>query len=176
MFEYRIRDNEADVADVYLLPDLVFNNETGLADLQPTTDGRDLLAQDGLATGMIICLFTDKRLPDEMDLPTGQVDRKGWAGDTFDVLTEKGEAELGSLLWTLWPSYLNDDVKVRAIEYCEDALQPLIDQGAVERFEIQAEISGDQQSALILQIDAYSPNNNDPQKYRFGVLWEQTVN
>jgi phage gp46-like protein len=114
-----------------------------------------LRARDQLATAIILCLFTDRRRPDDVEAPDGSAERRGWHGDTFDM--ERGEAALGSLLWTLERGVLNYETQRRAEYYAAEALEPLIAQGAVERFDIVSEIDKDR-GLLGLRIAAHGPS------------------
>lgn len=125
---------------------------------QPDEAGNEagLQARYPLETAIVICLFTDRRLPDEM-AETGQWDRRGWHGDTFDLDAEAGERAMGSLLWTLDRSALAGGatgVARRAEDYAAEALQTLIDQGLIARFDIEAEVDA-AAGRLSLRVAAY---------------------
>ncbi len=133
-------------ADWAVAPPDEIGNEAGLQALYP------------LETAIVICLFTDRRLPDEM-AETGEWDRRGWHGDTFDLDAEAGERPMGSLLWTLDRSALTNSgtatsVARRAEAYAAEALQTLIDQGLIARFEIEAE-TDTAAGRLSLRVAAY---------------------
>ncbi len=113
-------------------------------------------SQDSLGTAILICLFTDRRRPEDVASPDGSTDRRGWHGDSYDVETSEGERELGSLLWTLQRERLTIE-DLRLVEhYASDALQTLVDQGVVDHFEIRAEkdsVAG----RVSMLINAFSP-------------------
>lgn len=104
-----------------------------------------LKAQNPLATSIMLCLFTDrrrrdgKRRRDDMPANDGSLDDRGYHGDSYDVDTAAGERELGSLLWTLERERLTTQDLKLIEHYAADALQTLVDQGAVDHFEITAE-------------------------------------
>lgn len=111
-------------------------------------------SQDPLHTAIIICLFTDKRRPDSIPSPDGSDDRRGWHGNSYDVDSAAGERELGSLLWTLDRSLIDDQTLRMAVHFSADALQTLVDQGAVDHFEIEAE--ADRLNGILkLQVNAF---------------------
>lgn len=94
--------------------------------------------KDQLATSIGLCLFTNLRRPDWMDI--GDARREGWAGDTFDLDADAGERPAGSWLWTLRNGELTEATRQKAIVYATEALQTLLIQGAVASFDITCEI------------------------------------
>lgn len=115
-----------------------------------------LAATQPIETAILLCLFTDRRLPDEMADPT-DFDRRGWHGDTFDLDRNAGERPMGSLLWTLDRAALSAGTARLAEHYAAEALQTLIDQRVVRSFDIAAEVDG-QNAMLKLEIVAYGPS------------------
>lgn len=112
-----------------------------------------LQALDPIGTAILLCLFTDRRLPGEADPPDEAGSRRGWHGDTFDVNLQEGERALGSLLWTLERSALSRDTVRLARHYASESLQTLVDQGVVAVFDIAAE-AGNQEGRLLLHVKA----------------------
>jgi len=113
-------------------------------------------AKEPLGSAILMCLFSDKRRSDDIPSPDGSVDRRGWHGDTFDLRSEEGERELGSLLWTLERATLNYDTERIAEHYAAEALQTLVDQGVVSRFDIAASVDHPR-NRLTLEIRAFDP-------------------
>jgi phage gp46-like protein len=113
-----------------------------VADAEEVTTNRGgFQSRDQLTTAIIQCLFTDKRKPDELEVNNESDDPRGWHGDSYDVDIDAGERELGSYLWTLQrDGPVPVDVK-RVEHYASEALQTLVDQGAVDHFEITAEVA-----------------------------------
>ena len=115
-----------------LSPDLVFDGimaDLALAGADETGNRGGLAAREVLKTAVIIALLTDARAEPE-ELRDGDVNR-GWPGDHFDLDASAGEAPIGSKLWLLMRSTVDDvDTPRRAEAYALEALQPLIDQGA----------------------------------------------
>lgn len=132
----------------------------------PNRGGLQALAP--LATAVLVCLFTDKRRPDDVDAPSGTNERRGWHGDTFDIDGASGERELGSLLWTLERAILSEETARLAKQYAEDALQTLVDQGAVSRVEIAAAVNR-QEQALILHVAAMNEEGESIFKNTFPI-------
>lgn len=177
-FEIRIRENEECAVDQLLFPDLIYSNEDGqfMADMAMTADGLDLLHQNPLHTAIIACLFTDKRQPEDQRVPGDTPDRRGWHGDTYDVREDFGERELGSLLWTLKArGTLDYETERLAEQYCHDALQTLIDQGAVTEVTVQATAEPTLGRLEIVIDPILSPLFDDPYSVRFALPWQQTL-
>lgn len=120
-------------AEPSLAPDLVWDGIMGdlaLAEPGETGNRGGLRARAALETAVLICLMSDGRADPE-ELREGDRNR-GWPGDNFDMASEAGEAPIGSRLWLLLRRTINDDVVPRLAEtYAREALQPLINQGAV---------------------------------------------
>lgn len=95
--------------------------------------GADLAAGGDLATAMLISLFTDRVAgPDDIP-PDGTGDPRGWWGDVADGVP------IGSRLWLLERAKRTQETLSRAQDYIAEALQWLIDDGVVARFEIHVE-------------------------------------
>lgn len=185
----RIRDNEGcDDPVPFLSPDLVVQNYLGaeirfdheLAEDDETRNKQGLRSKEGLHTAIIIQLFTDRRILDDQVHPDPRSqDPRGWWGDSVDIETEYNETELGSHLWLLRRSILNNEVVETAKGYVEEALQPILDQGAVASFHIEAEAQsmaqGGQPSTgvLAIAVDGYSQDGLKVYSQRFDVLWDQ---
>jgi phage gp46-like protein len=137
------------------LPQLDGSGDFALADpdLEPRNIG-GLRSISPLGSAVFQCLFTNKRRPDELMQPG--LDRQGWAGDTFDIIEEDGERELGSLLYTLERSAIDYDTMGRARAYAAESLATLIDQGRVREFEIVVE-ADKAKGFLIISVTAVTP-------------------
>lgn len=89
-----------------------------------------LQSGDDLQTAVLISLFTDRlALPSDV---TTDGDRRGWWGDD-------AKYPIGSRLWLLDRVKGPQDVPQRAQDYAAEALQWLIDDDAVARFDIAAQ-------------------------------------
>jgi len=129
-------------ADFVLARDDEFDNLKGLQSVSP------------LETAILIQLFTDAR----DDSPDAE-ERRGWFGDAVDVEGKSGEAPLGSLLWTLERAALVPDTGLKAVTFALQALQPLVDQGFVQRFDVGHEIDAEA-GVLALSIVAVGETGN----------------
>ena len=184
----RIREGEAcDPVQPFLSPDLVIINNFGpqigfdfaLAEPDEVRNKKGLRAKSGLHTAIIIQLFSDRRAQDGDELPDDRnPDLRGWWGSSVDVRTDLGEGELGSRLWLLQRSVLTTEVVNKAREYCIEALQPILDQGAVASFDVQCEgqfggpvdpVSG----LLAIHIGAFSQSGDKVYAQKFQALWQQ---
>ncbi len=126
-------------------PEVELNNIGGLQALR------------SVETAIILCLFTDRRRPDWLTAGDDSSERRGWHGDTYDIEAEEGEGPLGSLLWTLERAALTQDTQDKAKAYAEEALETLILQGIIARFEIETEVD-QMANRLALGIKAYGPD------------------
>lgn len=93
----------------------------------------DFTADSGLATAVLISLFTDQRAPDVSLLPDSEESLRGWWGDLEDFKT-------GSLLWLLQREKMVSETATRAREYCLEALAWIIDEGIAEKIEVEADL------------------------------------
>ncbi len=131
-------------------------------------DNRDTALRDSV----IIALFTDKRAPDGDPLPVENGDRRGWWADALSALNDA----LGSLLWTLERSLVNNETATLARGFAEDALEYLtrdriatevLVEGSVVRF------AGLRPNAI--QLDVTIRRGDAPDiALRFQGLWEGT--
>ena len=176
MTEITFRYEEATEAQPFLLPDSIWNQANGYADWAlagPAETGNvgGLQALHGLHTAITICLFTWKRREDYQGNGLGS-DPKGWFGDAVDIDEDAGERPMGSLLWLLLRSPLNDQVARDAVTYASDAVQTLVDQGVVGRFVITStadKIAGQ----LRLIVQAFSTAGAQIYNQTFAQIWGQ---
>lgn len=96
--------------------------------------GGDLVADDGLATPVLVSLFTDARAPSFDVLPDEDSSLRGWWGD-FDQ-----DDNTGSLLWLISREKLLPEVAERAREYCVDALRWLTDEDIAESYDVDVQL------------------------------------
>jgi phage gp46-like protein len=95
----------------------------------------DLRLDNGLATAVLISLFSDRRADESDRLPDGDTDRRGWWGDAWPEI--EGD-KIGSRLWLLYREKQLQSTVERAREYAEESLAWLIETGAAERLEVEA--------------------------------------
>jgi phage gp46-like protein len=93
--------------------------------------------EGGLATAVILSLFTDARAGADDTLPHGQTDRRGWAGDEF-MPAATGQDAWGSLLWLLYAGKVTPDIPERARYYAAAALDWLVRDGIASRVDVAA--------------------------------------
>lgn len=182
----RLRDGEAcDPTTPFLSPDLVIVEADGatvgfdyvLAGTDETRNRGGFSAKRGLHTAVAIQLFSDRRWIEGQDiLDERDPDRRGWWGDSVDL--QPGEDEIGSWLWTLRRSDLTPETLAKAREYALLALQPLVDQGAVVRFEVECQgLRGTPidptAGVLVIKVDGYGRDGSKIYATRFEALWKQ---
>lgn len=128
-------------------------DSNGLIDLKITDSG--LATEETLETAVIVSLLTDRRANTDDALPDGRAssglippDRRGWAGD---ALSDVDGDRIGSRLWLLSREKQTEQTRLRAIDYAEEALQWLIDDGHAVSVSIEAEWS--ERGRLDMEID-----------------------
>lgn len=87
--------------------------------------------EDALRSAIIVSLLTDRRANIDDVIPDAPAsnqsippDRRGWAGD---ALADVSGDRVGSRLWLLSRKKQTEETRRLAIEYCQEALQWLID-------------------------------------------------
>lgn len=140
--------------------------------------GRDSRAPGGLKadapieTAIALLLLTDARARPEDRLPTWVEDPRGWWGDGIDVDEARGEADLGSRLWTLQWASLSQETADRAEDLAREALNPLLRQGVCQRIDVRAElVDGD--TRIDLAVNIYGAVGNRPIARRYALIWER---
>lgn len=150
-------------------PDVVWNGIVGDLEITASNDPVNpagLRAGQSLATAVLICLMTDCRV-EATELRDGDANR-GWPGDSFDL--EPGEVPLGSRLWLLRRRALSEDIELEAQDYARAALQPLIDDGAFVRFDVEASANR-VENRLDLDVRGYGNAGEMRFSQRFALLW-----
>jgi phage gp46-like protein len=125
-------------ARAHLAPDIVWNGLTGDVAVNAWPGGDGGLKSDAhLVSAITIALMTDIRVEAD-ELREGDVNR-GWPGDAFDLDEAAGERPLGSRLWLLRRRTVSDSLTpVLAEDYAREALQFMLDIGAVAGIEVEA--------------------------------------
>lgn len=179
MAPLRLRIGEGDKPQPSLYWDSAWDVERGvadwaLADANETQNRGGLRAQAGLHTAIILALFSDKRVPE--DHPHRKYidgnDLGGWWGNTLDLREDLGEEELGSLLWIYARAPLNEETRRFVEVAAEEALAPLIKQGAAARIDVKAELHS-AFNRLDLSVQVYGRNGQRVYSQRFSDLWHQ---
>lgn len=116
----------------------------GLIDLQAGSSG--IIMEDTLYSSIVISLLTDRRAHADDELPTHQQpgnplppDRRGWCGD---ALADIEGDRYGSRLWLLERAKQTEETRRRAIFYCKEALQWIVDDGHATSIEVTAAWAG----------------------------------
>lgn len=132
-----------------------------------------LRAEAALHTATLIILMTDARAPDDVALPMGDDDRRGWWGDSIR-LDDEPEQALGSLIWTETERGIADEDTARRVrDYAEEAMAVLIAQGAVARTEVETELRA-AEGFLGLIVRHFDHAGDRVYEQRFAVLWGET--
>lgn len=174
--DFLIRIAEGQDPEPLLLWDTVWNITEGQADWA-VSDGTDggLRATSALHTAVLLCLFTDKRVPDEHPLRKFiDGDPGGYWGDAIDVRLDLGETgDMGSYLHALERSPLSDEIARMAQAICEEALATLITQRVCVRVEVEV-AHNDAVGRLEILVRLYGRDGQAIYDQRFGALWAQT--
>jgi len=92
-------------------------------------DGFELLRDPGFETEVLLMIGTDARAGDDDKLPHYTSTKRGWWGDALLG------SNLGSKLWLLERSKLDDSTLTLAEQYTVDALNPLIEEEQASRIQ-----------------------------------------
>lgn len=98
-----------------------------------TLSGADLQGNHDLVSAVLISLFTDRVANVDDAIPDGSNDPRGWWADGGQ------QYPIGSRLWLLQRSKQTDETASKARDFIAEALQWMIDDGAVVRFDIGTE-------------------------------------
>lgn len=157
-----------------LVPDIVWDGRCGDyrrvgADEPGNPFG--LQSRQQLATAVLVCLQTDRAVEPEA-LRDGD-EQRGWAGDVFDLDSGRGERPLGSRLWQLRRATLDETETPRFAEYaCREALQTLIDQGAVARIDFASQVFMDR-NRFEFTVTLFGRDGRELYQQSFAILWDQ---
>jgi phage gp46-like protein len=95
--------------------------------------GANLQSGNDLETAILISLFSDREANPDDVIPDGTGDPRGWIGDIGQPY------KIGSRIWLLARAKQTQETLRRANDYIAEALQWLIDDGVVARFDITTE-------------------------------------
>lgn len=145
-----------------------------LAGPSETRNVGGLQATSAIETAVLICLFTDRRCPANHPLAKfAGADPRGYWGDSVDVRTDLGEAEMGSLWWLVMARGIADLDAARWIEAMgAEALAPLVNQRACARIDVSA-TAYPEQGLVTCDIALYGRDGTQVYARRFDVLWRQ---
>ncbi len=132
--------------------------------------GPALLADDGLATSIVLSLFTDRVAEPGDMLPGGPTGRRGWWGDAYaDVPGDR----IGSRLWLLVREKVQPAVLRRAELYAKEALQWLVDDGVASRVDVLAELAPGAPHQGLMALTVTVTRSAEPvAQYRFEAFWK----
>lgn len=127
----------------------------------------DLVRELGLETAVIISLFTDRRANDDDELDDID-DRRGWWADST---SEIDDDQIGSRIWLLGRSKTTKETELRLVEYAEEALQWLIDDGVAEDIVVTTERTGIKgNDRLDFKVEIFKVDGNT-ETFKFDDLW-----
>lgn len=106
--------------------------------------GSQLAAGSDLVTAVIISLFTDRAAEPDDVVPDGSGDPRGWWAD--------GDVKIGSRLWLLERAKKTQDTLARAQNYCQEALQWLIDDGVASAIDVYVEWQASNRLAIQVTV------------------------
>ncbi len=125
--------------------------------------GADLQTGDDLETSILISLFSDREANADDEIPDGSGDPRGWVGD------QGQDYKIGSRIWLLARAKQTTETLQRASDYIAEALQWLIDDGVVARFDITVEWT--RRSMLGAQVTAFRPDGSST-ALNFSWVWD----
>lgn len=124
----------------------------------------DFKLEEGLKTAIWMSIFCEKRDPEVVDWQA----QRGWVGDQ---LNDDG-FQIGSLLWTLNQSRLDDDTIIEAQSIIEDCLEWLITQNYATDVNVSIYKNLDK-TGLLANIELIR-NDNIKENLSFD-LWNKTI-
>lgn len=145
-----------------------YENETA-EDIGPAVvriTGADLHRDPGFETAVLISLFSDARAREQDALPQGHESRSGYFGSLV------AGSEVGSRLWLLCRSVIDETTLRHVEQYCKDALQWMIDDRVASSVEAVASRGGINQVNFFVRISR--PATNDV-SLKFFVNWEHQI-
>lgn len=143
---------------------LIWSEQLGSADL--AVIGTDLATDEGLKTAVELSLFLDRRAEDDDVPPSGDPnDRRGWWGDEF--ATVEGD-RYGSRLWMLDRAASTHENALAAKQYCEEALQWLLDDRVASAVDVVTEATRER---LSIAVTLRRPGK-DPISLRYAARWD----
>lgn len=157
--------------------------KTGSSYIDWLMDGPDLASDEGLATAVLISLFTDRLADDGEAVPgtppmasKGPADRRGWWGDTpADPSQETGPSSLtGSRFWLRagWPA---NDRTARQIEIdAREALKWMIDENVARSIDVTTCWSARDVISLRVSISQRGAHGQ-PELFEYDYVWSPTM-
>lgn len=135
-----------------------------LADADLVLERGDLGIENGLASAILLSLFTDRRATDNELARFGGEDARGWWGDS---LAEVEGDQFGSKLWLLQREKQTSETLVRARAYAQEALAWLIEDGIADSVAVDALYPRRSLLGLVVEpVRARAP------RQRYAYVWE----
>jgi len=132
---------------------------------------RDVLRDPGFETAVLITLGTDKYADDDDPLPDDGGYRGGWFGDSIPPVPDY---KMGTKLWLLRRSKTEREIPARAKEYLLDGFKWMIDDGIIEKIEVNVERRRDLNTTLAFTLSFIKPEGNTI-FYKFYYNWEEQL-
>ena len=129
----------------------------------------DLAVDEGLATAVLISIFTDARAPDASLLPSGETSLRGYWGD-FDE-----DQSTGSLMWLIQREKTTSEVARRAFEYCTEALEWVKSYDIAETVTVDSRIVGSFGLQIKIKISRGNAKGYSYLWYAIAKYTEQTI-
>ncbi len=119
-----------------------------------TLDGGGLALDHGLATAIVISLFTDSMAHPDDVLPDGTTDRRGWWGDAFPPTAAPTDQpwRTGSRLWLLSREKQTSETARRAETYAREALAWMVAMGVAATVDVTGEWTGTGRLELVITV------------------------
>jgi len=152
--------------------DMSFDPETLRQYGDWSLDGISLQDDNMLASAVWLCLFTDRRAPDDQALPGDSDDPRGWWGDAVDVRGNLGETPLGSLMWLYERSSLTDNTRKGLEDAAYDSLECLVTQGMIADRFVSVVIDKTRGIADV-RVTLYAQNRQKVFDAKFTRVWQQ---
>ena len=114
--------------------------------------GADLASGDDLETAFLISLFTDRVALSDDIITDGSTDPRGWWGDSGE------EFPIGSRIWLLQRANMTTETLANARDYIREALQWLITDGVVAKFDVYCEWTRPKMLGAL--VTAYKPDGS----------------
>lgn len=154
--------------DLKLFYTAVSADTLGAADIKIVPGTYELVRDPGLETAVMISLFSDARASDSDKLPGTFLTRSGFWGS---VLLDQN---MGSKLWLLSRSKINNETLRRAEQYCKEALKWMVDDGIAAKIEAVASINQTRYNQLDFLI-VINRANVDNIFFKFFINWQYQI-
>jgi len=126
----------------------------------------DLSKDNELRSAVVLSLFSWRRANPDDRLPDDDSGRMGWWGDSYGTTAD---SKLGSRLWLLRREKLTQETITRAVEYCREALQWLIDDRVAQKVDVEAERNSIDRLDILVKI---TRANGQEINMRYANAWQ----